>query len=158
MSDGTSSFRDFITQNGIISTTAGITIGFATASFVKSFVADIIMPIIFLILVKATGKVSSTTSGFFAKFLSNKEFLFTNFVSELITWVVIVLTAWLVLDLVYRYVIMQDKIKLPVIANPFAIKEEQKREGFAEPAGPAPIEHMQHGKQAPVKQAWEMTY
>ena len=127
-----SSFKEFITQNGIIATTAGITIGFATASFVKSFVADVIMPIIFLLLVKGTGKVSSSTSGFFAKFLSNKEFLFTNFVSEFITWVVIVLTAWLVLDLVYKYVIAKDTIKMPTLGNPFAVKQEQNKEHMAE--------------------------
>ena len=146
---GNSSFKEFVTQNGIISTTAGITIGFATASFVKSLVADIIMPVIFLVMVKATGKVSTSTSSFFGKFLSNKEFLFTNFVSELITWVVIVLTAWLVLDLVYKYVVSKDAIKLPSLSlsNPFAVKQEQ-----------ALKEHMQDASKTQPKQAWEMAF
>lgn len=122
-----SSFKEFITQNGIIATTAGITIGFATATFVKSFVADVIMPVFFLMLVSATGKVSTTASGFFSKFLSNKEFLFTNFISEFITWVVIIITAFVVLDLVYRYVIVKSpSISMPAITNPFAPKQETK--------------------------------
>ena len=114
-----SSFKDFITDNGIIATTAGITIGFATATFVKSFVADVVLPMVFLALVQGTGKVSSSTSSFFSKFLSNKEFLFTNFISELVTWIFIVLIAWLVLDLVYKYV-NSNGIKMPSTGNPFA--------------------------------------
>jgi large-conductance mechanosensitive channel len=114
-----SSFKDFITNNGILATTAGITIGFATASFVKSFVADVILPIIFLMLVKGTGKVSTTTSSFFGKFLSNKEFMFANFMSELVTWISIVLIAWLVLSIVHKYIVSKE-ITMPVMhGNPF---------------------------------------
>lgn len=121
-----SSFKEFITNNGIIATTAGITIGFATASFIKSFVADVVLPIVFLLLVKGTGKVSSGTSSFFSKFLSNKEFMFTNFVSELITWVLIVITAWIILELVFKYMNAQSGIKF---SNPFGgvmTKQEHK--------------------------------
>lgn len=113
-----SSFQEFINNNGIIATTAGITIGFATASFVKSFVADVILPVIFLALVRGTGKVSSGTSSFFSKFLSNKEFMFANFTSELITWILIVLVAWLVLDLAYKYLAKNHHI-INKITNPF---------------------------------------
>ena len=124
----TDNFKTFLTNNGIIATTAGITIGFATATFVKSFVADVILPLIFMVLVKGTGKVSSTTSGFFAKFLNNKEFLFVNFASELVTWVVIVLVAWLVLELVYKYVIQQQPlIPRGMMSNPFnSVSQEQR--------------------------------
>jgi large-conductance mechanosensitive channel len=122
-----SNFSDFITQNGIIATTAGITIGFATATFVKSFVADVVMPVFFLLLVQATGKVSTSASGFFGKFLSNKEFLYANFISEFITWVVIVLSAWMILNLVYKYIVKKDGINMPQITNPFAgTKQEEK--------------------------------
>lgn len=124
-----SSFKEFITNNGIIATTAGITIGFATASFIKSFVADVILPIVFLLLVKGTGKVSSSTSSFFSKFLSNKEFMFTNFVSELITWVLIILTAWLILELVFKYMNSKSLTGGIQFSNPFGgvmTKQEHK--------------------------------
>ena len=127
-----SSFKDFISNNGIIATTAGITIGFATATFVKSFVADVVLPIVFLALVSGTGKVSSSTSSFFSKFLSNKEFLFTNFISEFITWIAIVLIAWLVLDLVYKYVNANGSgFKMPAMGNPFAPKATQEEHHHA---------------------------
>ena len=120
------SFSDFISQNGIVATTAGITIGFATATFVKSLAADIFMPLIFMALAKSTGKAS-----FFAKFLTNKEFLFTNFVSELITWVLIVLTAWVVLDVAYKYLLnTSSSVSMPAFKNPFGggshVSAEQK--------------------------------
>lgn len=113
------SFKSFLTNNGIISSAAAITVGFSTATFVKSFVADIVLPLFFMLLVKGTGKVSSQTSNFFARFLSNKEFLFANFISELVTWVLIILSAWLVIDLVYRYIIDQKPI-IPTFSNPFS--------------------------------------
>lgn len=120
-----SSFKSFIVDNGVLSTTAGITIGFATATFVKSFVADVILPIIFLIMVKATGKVSKDTSGFFSRFLSKKEFMFTNFISETITWLLIVLVAFLVLDAVYvHYIKNKPIISQEAMVKPFQVTQE----------------------------------
>jgi large-conductance mechanosensitive channel len=95
-------FKDFVVQNGIVSTAASITIGFATATFVKSFVADVVMPVIFIVVIGALKKVNSNSGKFLGQFLANKEFRFTNFISELVTWVLIVLAAFLILDLVVR--------------------------------------------------------
>lgn len=106
-----SDFKSFLINNGVISVTAGITMGIATATFVKSFVADIILPVIFLVLVKGSSTVSKDASGFFSKFLSKKDFLFVNFISELITWVLIVMTALIILKVVYNHYIMQQKRK-----------------------------------------------
>ena len=147
-----SSFKDFITNNGIIATTAGITIGFATATFVKSFVADVVLPVFFLLLVKGTGKVSSSTSGFFSKFLSNKEFLFTNFISEFVTWILVVLAAWLILDLAYKYLVSKDAKLLPTMTNPFTSKpaSQEHREHYMESSVGV------HGVHAPVASAVKM--
>ena len=92
------SFSDFVANNGILAAAAGITIGFATATFVKSLVSDIIIPVIFLVIVS----ISKNTGGFVSKFLNSKELRFTNFVSELITWVLIVVAAYLVIDAIRR--------------------------------------------------------
>jgi len=100
--DIASSFKEFIVKNGVISTAASITIGFATATFVKSFVADVVMPLIFLVIVGGVSKVNKSSGTFISQFLSSKEFKFTNFVSELITWILIVVAAFMVLDLVVR--------------------------------------------------------
>lgn len=95
-------FKEFIVKNGVVSTAAAITIGFATATLVKSIVSDVIMPVIFLLLVRGVGRLNRNVGGFFAQFLATKHFRFTNFVSEAITWVLIVMAAFLVLDLVVR--------------------------------------------------------
>ena len=142
----TDSFKDFIVKNGIIATTAGITIGFATSTFVKSFVSDVIMPTIFTILVKSIGKKT-----FFAEYLQSKNFRLTNFISELVTWVLVVLAAWLVLGIAYKYF---STMKVSVVAtNPFYTQQEQKP--VAPPAHFTQPATQQHGTQQPPKAPWE---
>lgn len=129
-----SDFKSFIVNNGVLSTTAGITIGFATASFVKSLVADVILPVIFMVLVKGSSVVSKGAGGFFGKFLANKEFLFANFVSEMITWILIVLFAFLVLEAIYKHYIQSKPfITQEQLAKPFQVTQEliQKYNPFA---------------------------
>jgi len=146
----TDSFKDFIVKNGIIATTAGITIGFATSTFVKSFVSDIIMPTIFTILVKSIGKKT-----FFAEYLQSKNFRLTNFISELVTWVLVVLAAWLVLGIAYKYF---SSMKVSVVAtNPFYTQQEQKpaTQPVAHFTQPAMAPHESQGTQQPPKAPWE---
>ena len=133
-----SSFKNFISKNGIIATAAGITIGFATATFFKSFVADMILPVFFMLLVKGTGKVSRSTGSFFGQFLSNKEFRFTNFVSELITWLLIILVAWLVINAINKYVMGKASLKTSLQnMNPFNHAEREAKEHEARAASAA---------------------
>lgn len=96
------SFKDFIVKNGVVSTTAGITIGFATVTFVKSLVADVVMPLIFMVIVGGLKSIDKDSSKFFSQFLANKEFRFTNFVSELITWILIIVSAFVCIMLIVR--------------------------------------------------------
>lgn len=114
-----SSFKQFIIENGIISVSAGITVGFATATFVKSFVADVVMPLIFMVLVNVVGRVNSGASSFMSKFLAAKEFRFVNFVSELLTWILIIFAAYLILQLiVVKYLRNAPGAQVPQ-SNPF---------------------------------------
>lgn len=96
------SFKEFLVKNGVVSTAASITIGFATATFIKSFVADVVMPLVFLLAVSGVGRLNKATGNFISQFLADKEFKFTNFVSEAITWVLIIGASFLVLDLFVR--------------------------------------------------------
>lgn len=121
--DFTSSFKEFMVKNGILATAASITIGFATATFVKSFVADVVMPLVFLILVGGTSRISKDTGNFFSRFLASKEFRFTNFASEMITWVLIILSAYLVLEMVRKYLKYQN-VSAPIQSNPFAPQQQ----------------------------------
>lgn len=116
------SFSQFIAENGIIATTAGIVIGFSTATFIKSLVADVIMPLIFLVLVRSAGKNAS----FFTKYLSNKDLMLTNFLSEFITWVLILIFAWVVLGLAYKY-LSDIKVKIPpVFGQPAPVVSQEQ--------------------------------
>lgn len=116
----TSSFKDFMVKNGIVATAASITIGFATATFVKSFVADVVMPLIFLLIVGGASRISKDTGNFFSRFLASKEFRFTNFISEIVTWVLIIVSAYLVLEMVRRYLADSAAVAPAVQSNPFA--------------------------------------
>lgn len=134
-----SDFKNFLIQNGVIGVTAGITIGIATASFIKSFVADIVLPIVFLIFVKGSNSISKDAGGFFSKFLSKKDFLFVNFVSELITWALIVLSSLIVLKIIYkRYVL--PKVKATEEESHVSVAQEMMKHlnPFSEPIMIAP--------------------
>ena len=105
-----SDFKSYLIKNGVISVTAGVTIGFATVTFIKSLVADLVLPLVFLVIVKGTGTVSTNASGFFGKFLTKKDFLFTNFISEVITWRLIVFVALMILNFIYDHYIQNKPI------------------------------------------------
>lgn len=118
------SFVEFMIKNNVVATTAGITIGFATATFVKSFVSDVIMPLLFLLIVGGSSKLSAKTSSFFGQFLHDKEFRFTNFVSELVTWIVIIVCAYLIIDLVVLKALNKTSmVQLVQQSNPFNVQQ-----------------------------------
>lgn len=120
-----SDFKSYLVQNGVIPVTAGITIGFATVTFIKSLVADLVLPLVFLVIVKGTGAVSKDASGFFGRFLTKKDFLFTNFVSELITWLLIVVVALVILNAVYvHYIQNKPFISQETLMKPFHVAQE----------------------------------
>lgn len=127
-----SSFSDFIISNGILASSAGITIGFATATFVKSLVADVIMPLIFVIVMK----LSKKTGGFVGNFLSAKELRFTNFVSELITWTLIVLTAFMVIQAIHKEFVAPNSAPNTIGKNPLVptvgVKEQLYIPGYGD--------------------------
>jgi len=107
-------FSKFVADNGILAASAGITIGFATATFVKSFVADVIIPVIFL----AVLAVNKNASGFVGKFLASTNLRFTNFVSELITWILIVITVFLVINVIRKQLQTSETTVPATYANP----------------------------------------
>ena len=121
----TSSFTKFIADNGILATSAGITIGFATATFIKSFIADVIMPLIFL----AIFSLSKKTGGFVGSFLASKELRFTNFVSELITWLFIILAAYIIIELIRRSI--RNSVSSSAPKNPFMPPVKETYAGYA---------------------------
>lgn len=86
-------FRDnmkkFIVDNGIVGTAAGVCIAVATKDVVQSFVNDIIMPSIYLLLI-------TLNATYFNKMLSSKHNIdFTHFINQFVSWVFVVIITFL---------------------------------------------------------------
>jgi hypothetical protein len=95
-----------------------------------------ILPVFFMLFVKGTSKVSRSTGSFFAQFLSNKEFRFINFVSELITWILIILVSWLLISAINKFVVGQASVVGSLKnMNPFNKEEAEAFEGKASLVG-----------------------
>ena len=86
-------FRDqmkkFIVDNGIIGTAAGVCIAVSTKDTIQSFVGDIIMPAIYLLLV-------TMNSPYFSKSLLNKHTIdFPKFLNQFVSWIFVVIMTFL---------------------------------------------------------------
>jgi large-conductance mechanosensitive channel len=75
--------KKFIIDNGIIGTAAGVCIALATKDVVQSFVNDIIMPTIYLLLI-------TMNASYFSKTLSSKHSVdFPHFINQFVSWIFI---------------------------------------------------------------------
>ena len=120
-------YRDFLISNNVLTTAAGISFGQATLQLIKSFVADMLMPLIYMAFLglggmatkasvwrgsgggkgkgKGKGKGeagTAATAGFLTSVLVHKELRFANFIAEVITYVLILLTAYILITYVFR--------------------------------------------------------
>jgi large-conductance mechanosensitive channel len=81
--------KKFIIDNGIIGTAAGVCIALATKDVVQSFVNDIIMPSIYLLLI-------SMNASYFSKSLTSKHSVdFPHFINQFVSWVFICIITFL---------------------------------------------------------------
>lgn len=101
---GPSDFKDFLLKNNIIVTAAAITIGIASASFIKSFVSGLLMPLFYLVIGKLIlrnvhDKLYNSVSDIFG---DKADFNVDGFIRELITWVFIVFGAYILMDFIIR--------------------------------------------------------
>lgn len=138
-----SGYRDFLISNNVLTTAAGISFGQATLQLIKSFVADMLMPVIYMACLSIKGLASKATSwnggggggggggkgrnknnhkshhhppktgegdgtaaaaatGFLTTVLVHKELRFANFIAEVITYILILLTAYIFITYVFR--------------------------------------------------------
>jgi large-conductance mechanosensitive channel len=97
-------FKDFLIRNGIVTTAAAITIGIASATFIKAFVSDILMPAFYFIVGKVilqnvSNRMYKTVTDIFG---DKVNFDFDGFAQDFITWVFIVIGAFLIIEYVVR--------------------------------------------------------
>ena len=93
MTKGPNAFRDqmkkFIVDNGIIGTAAGVCIAVSTKDTIQSFVGDVIMPAIYLLLV-------TLNSSYFSKSLLGKHTIdFPKFLNQFVSWIFVVIMTFL---------------------------------------------------------------
>ena len=155
-----SAYRDFMVRNNVVTVAAAITFGQATLQLIKSFVADMLMPAVYLVCLavkdalggrqaaaalsggapvrakaeagagagakagakaKAKAKAGAkadagakakadasaalaagTPAGFLATVLVHKELQLANFIAEAITYVLVLFTAYVLLNYLFR--------------------------------------------------------
>lgn len=97
-------FKDYIIKNNFVVTAAAITIGISSATFIKSFVGNLLMPSVYfvigkIILQNVNNKLYKTVTDIFG---DKASFDLDNFFKELLTWIFIVIGVYLILEFVIR--------------------------------------------------------
>lgn len=97
-------FKDFIVKNGVITAAIAITIGVSTAGFVKTFVSSVMMPAVYLVIGKlffanVNKNLFKTITDVFG---SRAEFDVLLFIQEFITWVFVVIGAYIIIEYFVR--------------------------------------------------------
>lgn len=99
-------FKSFIVGNNILTTMAAVTIGFSTGTMIRSFVGDILLPSVYAVFVNRI----STLQGAFAPISTLN---LDNFVKELITWIMVIVFTYLIIDYVFRRMVLKVPNKNP---------------------------------------------
>jgi large-conductance mechanosensitive channel len=109
--------KQFILNNGIIGTTAGVSIGMVTNLLIQSLVGDIIVPIIIFLCLKLN-----------LQWLTNilpaqTEFSFNKFIKQLISWILTLLISFLFVKTAFEMLLG--------ISHKKEVKVEKKIEPFS---------------------------
>lgn len=106
MSDMKEQLKQFIINNGIIGTSAGVCIALVTKDVIQSLVADIVIPVIILVLSLLKLKV-------LINILPKKdksEINIVNFINQLITWFLVIIITFLFIQYSIKYLLGIDNI------------------------------------------------
>jgi large-conductance mechanosensitive channel len=93
----------FILENGVISTTAGVSIALVTKDVIQSLVGDIIIPSIIFILTAL--HIKSLTD-----ILPGKKMIdLTNFLKNFITWILVVIITFIFITITFQQILGAQK-------------------------------------------------
>jgi large-conductance mechanosensitive channel len=88
MSEFKENLKQFIVNNGIIGTTAGVCIALVTKELIQTFISDIFIPLIIILLtfikIKSIIQILPVTSGL----------NITHFITQIITWLIMILATF----------------------------------------------------------------
>ena len=121
--------KKFILENNIIGTCAGVSIALVTKDAIQSFVGDIIIPFIYILLIRLN--IKSLTA-----VLPDKSNLnIRNFIKEVVSWIFVIIITFLFIKIAFMSLLgidvneaTKEKIERDKVANAEAAKE--KRESF----------------------------
>jgi large-conductance mechanosensitive channel len=92
-------FKTYLVDNNVLQVASAMTFGVATVAFVKAFVADFMLPLIYMVI---TRMFRLRSSNVLDALLRNKEMQFSNFAAELVTYVMILISCFLLIQYVFR--------------------------------------------------------
>jgi large-conductance mechanosensitive channel len=121
-------FRDFLVNNGVITMASGIIIGISTMLFLKSFVSDIGVPLLFYLIAGWVNFVSPRASLFIRRLFGKTTFMWIHFIQEFITWIVITFCTFFVLEYVVRRSFLKQQLH-----NNKNVSQEETPHGFKIP-------------------------
>ena len=108
LNSGMSSVKQFVIDNNIVGTSAGVCVALAAKDGIQSLVGDIIIPSIILLL-------HALHIDEFAKYLPVKgtKLNITNFIKNMITFFLIIIISFLFVKFAFGYLIGVDTTKKP---------------------------------------------
>jgi large-conductance mechanosensitive channel len=106
MSDMKEQLKQFIINNGIIGTSAGVCIALVTKDVIQSLVADIVIPVIIVVLSLLKLKV---LINILPKHDKNNINV-VNFINQLITWFLVIIITFLFIQYSIKYLLGIDNI------------------------------------------------
>lgn len=98
--EGMNSFKQFVIENNIIGTSAGVCVALAVKDGIESLVGDIVIPGIIILLQML--HISALK-----KFLpnGNTRFKFTNFIKQLITFILVIVISFVFVQFSFTYLL-----------------------------------------------------
>lgn len=93
-------FKQFILGNNVLLTAAGFMIGISTSVFIKSIADDVVIPSLY-----KTISLFISNKNFMSKVFFNKlKFKWLNLLSETITWIFMILIAFMVINTIRKLI------------------------------------------------------
>ena len=104
------SLQEFVIKNGVLGASASIIVGIATVNFLRSMSSDIIMPLLNVSLLGFLKIIHKPTWDKLSKTVfPSTQFQPLHFWHELITWVVMLITALLLLQYVLNKIVSRQQ-------------------------------------------------
>jgi len=110
-----SQFKEFIIDNHLVGTAAGVTIGITTKDLIQSFVGDIIIPFFYLIAFQLGIEKLELLAG-------KNTFDYTSFIRQVITWILSVITTFFFVYYFFMSLvgINEQNIQTGVVSQPIS--------------------------------------